>query len=264
MTALMFALLPRAVGVSRDAQSPGGRGVEVFFERELSDDELRSLHDILAGRSAPPTDEQIDVICAPGRAKRWTGDGRQYDRETVRLVWERLCEVPGVRPLFARFGIVLDEVSTLLTELAEGARERGQDSTAAGREAQAFALTDLLHHLIACHHVPSANGQPLFWYRPRSDGGHEGPLHDSAIEEVRKRSGAWVPLYAGQAPTEPRPKAWPELLPLLNDYAGAMTDAALHQSASKVDIAKSQAMKALQRLRAAIYGDAKRYGEVPR
>ncbi|NYT68749.1 hypothetical protein [Pusillimonas noertemannii] len=41
---------------------------------------------------------------------------------------------------------------------------------------------------------------PMFWYRPRSDGGYEGPLHNSSIEEVRKRSGAWVPLFAGRAP----------------------------------------------------------------
>lgn len=62
----------------------------------------------------------------------------------------------------------------------------------------------------------------------------------------------------------PKPRPWPELLLLLNDYASAMTDAAQHQAASKVDIAKSQAMKALRGLREAIYGDEKRYGEVPR
>ncbi|WP_088158780.1 helix-turn-helix domain-containing protein [Achromobacter xylosoxidans] len=39
--------------------------------------------------------------------------------------------------------------------------------------------------------------QPLFWYRPRSDDGYEGPLHNDRIEDVRKQSGAWVPLYPG-------------------------------------------------------------------
>ena len=33
------------------------------------------------------------------------------------------------------------------------------------------------------------------WFRPRSDGGYEGPIMDSAIEDIRKKSGAWVPLY---------------------------------------------------------------------
>ncbi|MCP2516789.1 hypothetical protein M5J07_17755 [Achromobacter mucicolens] len=39
--------------------------------------------------------------------------------------------------------------------------------------------------------------QPLFWYRPRSDDSYEGPIHNDHIEDVRKQSGAWVPLYAG-------------------------------------------------------------------
>ena len=38
--------------------------------------------------------------------------------------------------------------------------------------------------------------QPLFWYRPRSDGCDEGPIPDSHIEKVRRESGAWVPLIA--------------------------------------------------------------------
>ncbi|WP_368928671.1 hypothetical protein [Alcaligenes faecalis] len=42
--------------------------------------------------------------------------------------------------------------------------------------------------------------EPLFWYRPRSDGGYEGPLHSGQIKDVRKASGAWVPLFAGEAP----------------------------------------------------------------
>lgn len=40
--------LPRAWGVSRDAESPGCKGVLVSFERKLSDDELRGLHDLLS------------------------------------------------------------------------------------------------------------------------------------------------------------------------------------------------------------------------
>lgn len=37
--------------------------------------------------------------------------------------------------------------------------------------------------------------EPIFWYRKRSDGGIEGPIHHSNIEEVRKQSGGWIPLY---------------------------------------------------------------------
>ena len=46
--------------------------------------------------------------------------------------------------------------------------------------------------------------EPLFWYRPRSDGMYEGPIHNAQIEQVRKQSGAWVPLAPVTAqPTVP-------------------------------------------------------------
>lgn len=47
---------------------------------------------------------------------------------------------------------------------------------------------------------PGAGNKPMFWYRPRADGGYDGPLHDEQIEDVRKRSGAWIPLCAGYVP----------------------------------------------------------------
>lgn len=40
-----------------------------------------------------------------------------------------------------------------------------------------------------------ATQEPMFWVRLRSDGGYEGPIHNDAIEKVRKMSGAWRPLY---------------------------------------------------------------------
>ena len=46
---------------------------------------------------------------------------------------------------------------------------------------------------------------PMFWYRPCSNGLYEGPLHDAQIEDVRKRSGAWVPLVP-QAQAAPAPE----------------------------------------------------------
>lgn len=41
---------------------------------------------------------------------------------------------------------------------------------------------------------------PIFWYRPRSDGGFEGPIHNDSIEQARKESGAWLPLHGGPQP----------------------------------------------------------------
>lgn len=57
--------------------------------------------------------------------------------------------------------------------------------------------------------LASARNEPMFWVRLRSDGCYEGPIHDSVIEDVRKQSGAWTPLYAGQAaPSEQDPDTW--------------------------------------------------------
>ena len=54
--------------------------------------------------------------------------------------------------------------------------------------------------------------EPLFWVRLRSDGGYELPIHDKAIEDVRRTSGAWSPLYLGAAPVQQaetaEPVAW--------------------------------------------------------
>ena len=50
--------LPRAVGIGRDAEAPGGKGVQLFFERPLTDDELRALHELLSrpGKSGAAND----------------------------------------------------------------------------------------------------------------------------------------------------------------------------------------------------------------
>ena len=38
--------------------------------------------------------------------------------------------------------------------------------------------------------------KPVAWIRFCSDGCYEGPVMDEQIEDVRKNSGAWTPLYA--------------------------------------------------------------------
>ena len=59
------------------------------------------------------------------------------------------------------------------------------------RESLRDEAADLLRELLA-----EPVQEPLFWVRLRSDGGYEGPIAHSAIEEVRRQSGAWTPLYA--------------------------------------------------------------------
>ena len=42
---------------------------------------------------------------------------------------------------------------------------------------------------------------PLFWYRPHRNGmGYDGPISDEIIEQSRKDSGVWEPLYAAPVP----------------------------------------------------------------
>ena len=41
--------------------------------------------------------------------------------------------------------------------------------------------------------------EPMFWVRLCSNGMYEGPLHDKQLEDVRRHSGAWTPLYTNPA-----------------------------------------------------------------
>lgn len=59
----------------------------------------------------------------------------------------------------------------------------------------------------------AACNPPLFWVRVKSDGGYEGPIHDSKLEGVRKKSGEWLPLALtrGVPELESRTVKLPEL-----------------------------------------------------
>ncbi|HFN0472814.1 TPA: ead/Ea22-like family protein [Klebsiella pneumoniae] len=59
----------------------------------------------------------------------------------------------------------------------------------------------------------AACNPPLFWVRVKSDGGYEGPVHDSQLEDVRKKSGEWLPLTlaSGIANKEDKDKLLKEL-----------------------------------------------------
>lgn len=74
------------------------------------------------------------------------------------------------------------------------------------------------------HSAPVA-GEALFWYRPCSDGGYEGPIHNDRIEDVRKRSGAWVPLHAApQASEAVRNAAYENAAALVGGHTWAGAD----------------------------------------
>lgn len=44
-------------------------------------------------------------------------------------------------------------------------------------------------------HLEGMGAEPVAWIRFTSTGGFEGPLHDCQLDDARKSSGAWSPLY---------------------------------------------------------------------
>lgn len=70
---------------------------------------------------------------------------------------------------------------------------------------QPFRVVKIVHEC-----TPALGQEPLFWYRPCSNGMYEGPIHNAQIEEVRKQSGAWVPLVPVTTPPAAQPAAQDE------------------------------------------------------
>ena len=84
----------------------------------------------------------------------------------------------------------------------KGTKQQMRDAYAAGMgdplvvAAGAQQFGNELHFTTRQEQAKPVQREPLFWYRPCSDGGYEGPISNGSIEDVRKRSGAWIPLVA--------------------------------------------------------------------
>jgi len=89
----------------------------------------------------------------------------------------------------------------------ERADHRGytNDINEAGRytEEEAREAEQMLPEKCKAIRLPTARaqdgGKPVAWIRFTSTGGFEGPLHNCQIDDVRKASGAWTPLYPPSA-----------------------------------------------------------------
>lgn len=59
------------------------------------------------------------------------------------------------------------------------------------------AISDQLQQAYLQGAAAQLSAEPAFWvrYSVGAPGLYEGPLHNSQIEDVRKESGAWTPLY---------------------------------------------------------------------
>lgn len=61
---------------------------------------------------------------------------------------------------------------------------------------------DLRQKLGAAEAMPIPKQEPVFYYRPTSSGGYEGPIWAGSIEKCRIDSGVWKPLFAEPQPAQ--------------------------------------------------------------
>lgn len=76
----------------------------------------------------------------------------------------------------------------------------------------------------------AACNPPLFWVRVKSDGGYEGPVHDSQLEEVRKKSGEWLPLTLALRVPELESRTVTVKLTDINEYLAEVHDKTLNRA----------------------------------
>lgn len=91
--------------------------------------------------------------------------------------------------------------------LAELRKEVGYKKGTSGYDsgANADSVAKLLEMLDG-----KQQAEPVAWVRFCSDGCYEGPImnSDSRMDNVRRTSGAWTPLYAAQPPAVAVPDGW--------------------------------------------------------
>jgi hypothetical protein len=116
-------------------------------------------------------------------------EGKAARAATADSVWRAMQEVPGAPPRVAH------PAASLAAWRANNVPELQQRMY---RVSDVEAMRDAL--LPECWEaaiasVQPAGADPIAWVRWRSDGGYEGPLMHAQMDDVRKRSGAWTPLY---------------------------------------------------------------------
>ncbi len=128
----------------------------------------------------------------------------EREREKSRRVMSRIAELESHKAALLKF--VRDSCYVF-----DGTDE---DISDAYVDAITSGLMPKLESVAACN-------PPLFWVRVKSDGGYEGPIHDSKLEDVRKNSGEWLPLTLARGVPEREPRTVTVKLPklkMLEDY----------------------------------------------
>lgn len=120
----------------------------------------------------------------------------EREREKSRRVMSRIAELESHKAALLKF--VRDSCYVF-----DGTDE---DISDAYVDAITSGLMPKLESVAACN-------PPLFWVRVKSDGGYEGPIHDSKLEDVRKNSGEWLPLTLARGVPEREPRTVTVKLP---------------------------------------------------
>ncbi|HBS5460039.1 TPA: hypothetical protein MAJ58_005209 [Klebsiella pneumoniae] len=76
----------------------------------------------------------------------------------------------------------------------------------------------------------AACNPPLFWVRVKSDGGYDGPIHDSKLEDVRKKSGECLPLTLARGVPEQESRTVTVKLTDINEYLAEVHDKTLNRA----------------------------------
>lgn len=209
------------------------------------------------------TDEWIDRVCAPGRAKRWHDDGRQYDRDTARLIIAAALQhqrgfTPAAlatsdpeghrqaiadhlaQPLAAsireRDLLHLSQASDYLEDFGMRERSAGNDSMAEGCKSTAWVLGQIAKRIAnppgqpldSQRDAPAGEPRPAAWIRTHvTPDTPMGPAEydvECVPGDEQPQGNGWAPLYASP-PLSAQP-AEPKLL-------GWRTDDYLMETADK-------------------------------
>lgn len=120
-----------------------------------------------------------------------------------------------------------DEIKRLAGQYAEVYQHGNKIFNPGGSYSLAWVtLTDAIDRLAALAQQPAEPGAILGWLRLHPSGEPSGEyLTDACIEEVRKRSGQWVPLVSAFAVQQPEPKRVTEALDeVLGSFDAAFTE----------------------------------------
>ena len=137
--------------------------------------------------------------------------------------------------------IIVDVKNELLDRIEAAEKERDALRAAVRHEADCVEACKSEIEALRAKIARMEQQEPVFWWRPCSDGAYEGPLHNNSIERVRKQSGAWSPLYALPG-AQPAPSVPTDVI---TDYLVSISAHLAHQDDRKAQAEIGELLKML-------------------